>query len=532
MREFITEQGVFEAGPNDELGKGTYGTVYRVRLKGNPSVKRAIKTFCPDTIDENEGVPSTTLREVNAVKSVNHPNVMSIEEVVIPTSGPLTEMFVVMELCKGTLKEKVQDMITRFLRGDPKWVKPTSVGGNPPRLPPDYVREAKLVAWQILNAVAVCHSRGIMHRDLKPANILWSEGDLLKIADFGLARFVRGRPISEDHVVPQTGEVQTMWYRAPEVLLGDEKYGMLVDDWSIGCVIAELFRFRMSVSNQRVEPDPLFAGRGDVHTMLLVFEALGTPDEREEYLSTLPFWSDYFPKWNPGTLRQKVQLVDDNGFDLIKQLLAISPTRRKASRFLLNHPWFQDVRETINARYVPWYRGYEPEILRVLEIGRMPPAQPLPLVNKADTQAQQREAMNAQSRATTTTGSGPILASNTTTSTTWGGSDFPSSTTGGPTSHTQISQPSQTGVVQPGAQGASRTAAASHHTQPHHQQQQTLLQVHETATAMGGQKARKLGLAGAHASRQANAATAAKHPEDQENIVSPREPAPTTFHTA
>lgn len=298
LKEFRTAEGIFEAGPNDILGKGTYGTVYRVRSRADPSIKKAIKTFVPETMDENEGVPSTTLREVNAVKSVDHPNVMSVQEVVIPANGSLTEMFVVMELCRGTLKEKVQEMVQKFLHSDPRFVKPT----KDTSLPIEYVREAKIIAWQILNAVAVCHSRGIMHRDLKPANILWSNDDLLKIGDFGLARFVRGKPISEDHMVPQTGEVQTMWYRAPEVLLGDEKYGMLVDDWSLGCVIAELFRFRMSVSNQRMESDPIFAGRGDVHTLLLIFEALGTPTN-DDYLTSLPFWSDHFPKWWNSTLR-------------------------------------------------------------------------------------------------------------------------------------------------------------------------------------------------------------------------------------
>lgn len=280
VKLFRTRNGIFEAFvPGDVLGKGTYGTVYKVRNQADPSIKKAIKIFVPETMDENEGVPSTTLREVNAVKTVKHPNVMSVEEVVIPPNSSLAEMFIVMELCRGTMKEKIQDMITTHLKGDTKWLKPTS--GL--KLPAEYITEAKLVAWQILNAVAVCHSRGIMHRDLKPANILWSYDNLLKIGDFGLARFVRGNPISEDHLVPQTGEVQTMWYRAPEVLLGDERYGMLVDDWSLGCVIAELFRFRMSNGNKRIEPDPLFAGRGDVHTLLLIFEALGTPFN-DEYL--------------------------------------------------------------------------------------------------------------------------------------------------------------------------------------------------------------------------------------------------------
>nr|XP_027200414.1 G2-specific protein kinase nimA-like [Dermatophagoides pteronyssinus] len=268
------------------------------------------------------GIPCTTLREVNAIKSICHPNVMSIQEVVVPDSGNLNDMYIVMELCQGTLT---------------RWVEPK------PRdsLPAEYVRECKLIAWQILNAVAVCHSRGIMHRDLKPANILWGKEGLIKIADFGLARFVRGKALSPEHVVPQTGEVQTMWYRAPEILLGDDRYGMLVDDWSVGCVIAEMFRFRVSVSNKRVEPDPIFPGRGDVHTLMLVLESLGTPTD--EYTSELPFFSSHFPSWTSGNLRKKLQLLDDDGFNLISNLLVISPCKRSSSRYLLTHPWFNDV---------------------------------------------------------------------------------------------------------------------------------------------------------------------------------------------
>eukprot|EP01054_Gregarina_sp_Poly1_P010437 Gregarina_sp_Poly_1__10436@NODE_754_length_6432_cov_237_128358_g558_i0_p2_GENE_NODE_754_length_6432_cov_237_128358_g558_i0NODE_754_length_6432_cov_237_128358_g558_i0_p2_ORF_typecomplete_len498_score60_08Pkinase/PF00069_25/2_3e49Pkinase_Tyr/PF07714_17/2_9e33Kinaselike/PF14531_6/1_5e08Kdo/PF06293_14/3_8e08Pkinase_fungal/PF17667_1/2_8e05RIO1/PF01163_22/0_00029APH/PF01636_23/0_0015FTA2/PF13095_6/2_3FTA2/PF13095_6/1_3Haspin_kinase/PF12330_8/0_058WaaY/PF06176_11/1_9e03WaaY/PF06176_11/0_011_NODE_754_le len=372
MKQFRTKAGVFEADASDILGKGTYGTVYKVRHRDNPQIKKAIKTFVPETLDENEGVPSTTLREVNAVKTVNHPNVMSVQEVVFPQNNSLKDMFIVMELCRGTLKEKIQHCIQTHLNSDPMWLNPPSGA----KLPAAYMQEAKLMAWQVLNAVAVCHSRGIMHRDLKPANILWSNDDLLKIGDFGLARFVRGVPISKDHLVPQTGEVQTMWYRAPEVLLGDEQYGMLVDDWSLGCVVAEMFRFRISTS-KRMESDPLFAGRGDVHTLMLIFEALGTP-KNDEYLKTLPYWTNCFPNWPPGALRKKVKLVDDLGYDLICQLLTLSPRDRKATRFLLNHPWFNDVRSIINQRYVPWYRGYEQEFMRLLEIDRMPDAQPLP----------------------------------------------------------------------------------------------------------------------------------------------------------
>lgn len=280
VKIFCTSQGTFKAGPDDVLGRGTYGIVYRVTHIDNEKLKKAVKTFSPETMDEAEGIPSTTLREINALKTLRHPNIMAAEEVVIPTERSLTDMFVVMELCRGTLKDKIVNLIQTHLvnsKGDCCWLKPYS-----PPLPKVYVEKAKVIVWQLLNALAVVHSRGVMHRDLKPANIMWSFDDLLKLGDFGLARFVRGvQHMTSNTTAQQTGEVQTLWYRAPEVLLGDDKYGLLVDDWSIGCVMAELFRFRKSSASGRIEPSPLFHGRSDVETLMIIFETLGTPRPSE-----------------------------------------------------------------------------------------------------------------------------------------------------------------------------------------------------------------------------------------------------------
>ncbi|XP_053990232.1 cyclin-dependent kinase 1-like [Hylaeus volcanicus] len=417
-KTFCTSSGVFIADADDVLGRGTYGVVYRVRHQQNPSIKKAVKTFCPETMDEAEGIPSTTLREINALKTIQHPNVMTAEEVVIPMEHALTDMFVLMELCRGTLKDKIIELIKVHLHGDPSWRRPAP--GT--KLPEAYVKEAKIIAWQLLNALAVVHSRGVMHRDLKPVNIMWGFDDLLKLGDFGLARFVRGNQNADNSVLQQTGEVQTMWYRAPEVLLGDEKYGLLVDDWSIGCVIAELFRFRRS-SAGRVEPDPLFHGRSDVETLMIIFETFGTPNPEanfsQRYLAGLPYWSNSFPNWVQGNLKERIPLLDPLGFEVLEQLLRISPSERRAARFLLDHPWFNDVRSELQ-QFVPWYHGFEKDYTRMMAVDRLP----LPRTIKDITAEKKlkQEALSAQNsklftQRTTTSSTTSLASTNASTTT-------------------------------------------------------------------------------------------------------------------
>lgn len=326
------------------LGQGTYGTVFEIQeIRGtdkskssdssnddddddnkencqeltdnsSSSDRKAMKLFSPDTYDAKEGLPHTTIRELNALKSLpSHPNLIQIYDILFDTNNdthsgsqklqynnntlkkkegepvpPPVSLYFTMELCQGSLKEKHASMIsTHLVDPDIDWTKAESRE----KLPVGYIKEAKLVVWQVLNGLAFAHSWGVVHRDLKPANIMWGFDDSMKIGDFGLARFVRGSAIScsDDGLPVGTGEVQTLWYRAPEVILGEEKYGTVVDDWSVGCLLAELFRLKRSRRSNngygksgssnvnRWEANPLFRGENDVDTLMLILYCLGTP---------------------------------------------------------------------------------------------------------------------------------------------------------------------------------------------------------------------------------------------------------------
>lgn len=116
---------------------------------------------------------------------------------------------------------------------------------------PDLVRS---YLYQITNAILFCHRRRILHRDLKPQNLLINKDGVIKVADFGLGRSF-GIPVRI-----YTHEIVTLWYRAPEVLLGSSRYSCPVDVWSIGCIFAEMTTRK-----------PLFQGDSEIDQLFRMF---------------------------------------------------------------------------------------------------------------------------------------------------------------------------------------------------------------------------------------------------------------------
>lgn len=279
----------------ETLGEGTYGVVFKARdVKTNEIV--ALKKIKLEI--EDEGVPSTALREISVLKTLKHPNVVRLLDV----EHGAHRLFLAFEFVDQDLKKHLDKTGKKPLDG---------------RLVASFV-------MQLLRGIDYCHSHGVIHRDLKPGNILIDKKGNLKIADFGLARaFVV--PIK-----PYTHEVITLWYRAPEILLGAKQYSLGVDMWSIGCIFAEMVRRR-----------PLWIGESEIEMVFKIFQLLGTPNEQVwPGVSSLPDFNKFFPKWPRQLLTKKVPALDAQGLDLLKLMLTYNPATRISARKALSHPYF------------------------------------------------------------------------------------------------------------------------------------------------------------------------------------------------
>ncbi|XP_054721003.1 LOW QUALITY PROTEIN: cyclin-dependent kinase 1-like [Uloborus diversus] len=282
----------------EKIGEGTYGVVYKGKHKKTGRIV-ALKKIRIE--NEDEGVPSTAIREISMLKELVHPNIVGLLDVLMQEN----RLYLVFEFLSMDLK-KYLDSIPNGQFMDKALVK-------------SYM-------YQLLDGILFCHRRRILHRDLKPQNLLIDEKGTIKMADFGLARAF-GIPVRV-----YTHEVVTLWYRAPEILLGSERYSTPVDIWSIGAFFAEM-------SNKT----PLFRGDSEIDQLYRIFRTLGTPtDEVWPGVTELPDYKTVFPNWKQNSLSVLTTHLNEAGQDLLQQMLIFNPGNRISALEALKHKYFEN----------------------------------------------------------------------------------------------------------------------------------------------------------------------------------------------
>ena len=292
-----------------KIGEGTYGVVYRAKDQKGQEIY-ALKKIRLQA--EEEGIPSTAIREISLLKELNHKNIVKLYEVL----HSVKKLTLVFEYVEQDLKKVIDSANGKGL--DMKYTKS--------------------FLYQLLRGVDHIHKYKVLHRDLKPQNLLITKDNILKIADFGLARGY-GIPVKN-----YTHEVVTLWYRPPDVLLGNKTYGTTVDMWSIGCIFGEM-----------VNGKPLFTGNSENDQLKKIFAIMGTPTENyAPSLRELPEWGvgdNNFENNKPKNFKEIFPNLDAEGLDLIQKFLQLEPDKRISAEEALKHPFFDDILPTMKKLY-------------------------------------------------------------------------------------------------------------------------------------------------------------------------------------
>lgn len=281
----------------DKIGQGTYSTVYRAHDLETGKIVALKKVRFVNMDPESVRFMA---REILILRRLDHPNIMKLEGLV--TSRVSGSLYLVFEYMEHDLTGLAASPMVKFTEP-----------------------QIKCYMQQLLRGLAHCHSRGILHRDIKGSNLLIGNNGNLKIADFGLANFYHANKRQ-----PLTSRVITLWYRPPELLLGATNYGVAVDLWSAGCILAELYAGK-----------PIMPGRTEVEQLHKIFKLCGSPSEEYWQKSKLPHATIFRPQ-HPyeRCFADTYKDFPPPALSLLDTLLAVEPDRRGSTSSALQSEYF------------------------------------------------------------------------------------------------------------------------------------------------------------------------------------------------
>jgi len=300
----------------DKVGEGTYGEVYKATPPPEMDIEAgellALKKVRLE--NEKEGFPITAVREIKILRQLKHKNIIKLREIVTDKQEAVD-----FRKDKGSFY-----LVFDFMEHDLMGLLDSGLVTFTTELNCSIMR-------QIMEGLAYCHDRNFLHRDIKCSNILVNNKGQVKLADFGLARLYN----ADDKDRPYTNKVITLWYRPPELLLGEERYGPSIDVWSCGCILGELFTKK-----------PLFQANEEFAQLMVISRLCGTPCPANwPEVIHLPGFQQLKPKKQ---YRRRVReefslLMPSAALELLDGMLALDPSKRMDARKALESEWLRSV---------------------------------------------------------------------------------------------------------------------------------------------------------------------------------------------